>query len=203
MAKEKKSILDIIRQRIATSSGASNTFFRIRAGEKKRIRFLSEMTDAVLVTVHDKWGEVNTPCLKYFGKKCQYCSRDDVRTRDNFVWSVFDYEAKEVKLFAFKANDKSPVPQMLAMYDQYGTITDRDYVLSRKGERFDTAYTLVPLDKSKFAGAKKFKPFKESEIFAEYKKLADLNDDDLDGIFDEEENDDDVEEEDEDEEDEE
>lgn len=142
-----KSLIDLMRERIKSQGQSKGDILFIKAGEKKRIRFLKEMDEGERVVFHDKWGEVNTPCIRHYGKPCKYDKMDDVRTRDNFVWPVYDYEQKKVVLFMFKANDKTPIPALIGMYDAYGTVLDRDYVISRQGEKFETSYTVVPMDK--------------------------------------------------------
>ena len=169
---ESKSMIDAIRQRINQSSAGGRGFFRLKAGDKRRVRFLSEMDEAVKVIYHDKWGGISTPCLKYFNKKCPYCEAEGYRTRDHFVWSIYDYEAKEQMLMMSAAHDKTVVPHLLAAFDQYGSICSRDFVIQRKGKGFDTSYTLMPLDKEKFKGASKFKALTEDEIFEKLKSKA-------------------------------
>src|SRR5690554_4476012 len=92
----KPSIIQVIKDRIKNSGSGKQGIFYLRADTKKRIRFLADLDDAVKVVFHDKWGEVNTPCLKHYGKSCKYCKRDDIRTRDNFAWPVYSYDDKKV-----------------------------------------------------------------------------------------------------------
>ena len=144
------NMLDRIRQRVSKSGGKKEKLFYIKGGNKKRIRFLADMDEATAIVMHDKWGELNTICLKHLGKPCPYDKREDVRTRDNFAWPIWSYDDAKVQIFLFKANDKTPVPALLGMYDIYGSLMDRDYVIVRTGEQLDTSYSVVPLDKAKF-----------------------------------------------------
>jgi len=148
------SLIDTMKQRVANSGKAGGKMFRVKASEKKRFRFLTEADQGVQIVIHDKFPEVTTPCYQQFGRPCPYdkMDREEIRTRDNFAWAIWDYENKEVKIFMWKANEKTPVPAMISFYETYGTLLDRDYVLERRGERFETAYTLTPLDKSPFKG---------------------------------------------------
>lgn len=159
------SVIDQMKQRILNSGRSAGKLFRIKSGEKKRFRFLNEADQGVQIVIHDKFPEVTTPCAQQFGKPCPYdkMSYDEIRTRDNYAWSIWDYEAKEVKIWMWKANDRTPIPSLISYYENYGTILDRDYVLERRGEKFDTSYTLVPQDKSRFTGAK-VKPMTAKEI---------------------------------------
>ena len=165
--KEKKqSMVDIMRQRIEKSAGGGQIFFKISDGEKKRVRFLTELTDATMITMHDKYSEgVNFPCPKYFGKKCPICGDTEYRTRDKFVLALYDYEAKEIKIMMEAANDMTPVPHLINFYEEYGTILDRDFIIKRKGKQLSTSYTLIPGAEGRFKGAKKFKALTEDEIF--------------------------------------
>lgn len=153
MAREKaRSLVDIMKERIANTGNRKGDFFFLRKDNKVRVRFLQDMEDGTQVTFHDKWGEFNHPCLSYFGKECPNCDNNEARTADNFVWSIWNYEAKKVELFMFKANKASPIPALVSMYENYGTIVDRDFVIERKGDGTDTVYSVVPMDRSRFKG---------------------------------------------------
>lgn len=160
---KKTDMLGLIKTRIQEAVGGLSSQFRIKGGDKRRIRFLTDVEEAIRIIYHDKWQEFAVPCLKHYGEDCPYCNGEGTRTRDNFIWTIWDYEAKKKLIFMFKANDSTPIPHMIAAYDNYGTICDRDYVVARKGEGFATSYTLMPSDKSKFLG-KKINPFTEDEI---------------------------------------
>ena len=98
--KRRESMVQRIKDRIAKSGKGIGNFIRVRAGSKIKIRFVSEFGDAVLIKEHDKWGALSpTPCLKYhFDKVCEFCKIPDVRTRDIFAWTVYDYEAHKRKI---------------------------------------------------------------------------------------------------------
>ena len=175
--KEKsKSMVDIIKSKVKNSGGSMKRMFYVSDGQKKRVRFLSDAEDAIQILFHDKWGELNTPCLEYYGKNCPYCDRSDVRSRDNFAWSVYNYDTKEVEVLMYKANDSTPVPALLAMYEAYGTLLDRDYIISRTGEKLETSYSVVPLDKKGFV--KKVKALTETQVFEILQKAFDVELDD-------------------------
>lgn len=80
-------------------------------------------------------------------------------------------------------NSCSPLGSLAAMYKVYGTLTDRDYQISVSGKQKDKTYSVVPLEKDKFA--KKAKPFSRSK-FEELLKKAypDQSGSDMDEIFD-------------------
>ena len=70
------------------------------------------------------------------------------------MWSVYNYEAKEVQLFMFPVNNFTPVPALVALYENYGTLMDRDYVISVSGRGVNKSFTVIPMDKVKFRNTK-------------------------------------------------
>ena len=80
-----------------------------------------------------------------------------------YVWSVYDYDSKEVKLLMAAVNNCSPVPALASLYESYGTLTDRDYEIKRIGKGQNTTYSVVPLEKMKFRN-NKVKPLSESSV---------------------------------------
>lgn len=149
------SLLDKIKADAAKSGQNKGKFIYFKEGEKKRVRFLTDMNDGMEVVFHDSFeAGINVPCQEIFGKHCMYCDEEGLRTRTQYVWSVWDYEAAEVKLFMFPVNNCSPVPPIAAMYETYGTLLDRDYVISVSGKQQNKSYTVVPMDKAKFRNVK-------------------------------------------------
>ena len=138
------------------------TYFR--EGQKQRVRFLVDMDDGMEITFHDSLERgVNVPCQERFGRSCPYCEDEGVRTRSQYAWPVYNYETKEVQVFMFPVNNCSPIPALMAMYENYGTITDRDYVISVSGKQQNKSYSVVPMDKVKFRN-EKAKPLSEKAI---------------------------------------
>ena len=80
-----------------------------------------------------------------------------------YCWSVYNYETKEVQLFMFAVNNCSPIPALVAMYENYGTLMDRDYVISVSGKRQNKTFSVVPMDKVKFRN-EKAKPYAEKAV---------------------------------------
>lgn len=139
-------------------------FTYVREGQKVRIRFLQDMDDGMEIKFHDSYERsINVPCQEIFGRDCPYCEDEDLRTRSLYAWSVYNYEANEVQLFMFAVNSCSPIPALMSMYDTYGTLTDRDYVISVSGKQTNKAYGVVPMDKAKFRNAKA-KPMSEKQV---------------------------------------
>ena len=157
-------LVDKIKSDVKKSGQNKGKFIFFREGQKTRIRFLTDMDDGMEVTFHDSFERsVNVPCQDLFGRGCPYCEEDGLRTRSQYIWSVYDYEAKEVKLFMFPVNNCSPIPGLMAMFENYGTITDRDYVISVSGKQQNKTFSCVPMDKVKFRN-EKAKPYSEKAI---------------------------------------
>lgn len=160
------SLVDKIKSDVKKSGSNKGKLLFIREGVKSRVRFLNDMGDGMEVTFHDNFaaGITPVPCQEIFGRHCPYCDEEaDVRTRSQYIWSVWDYDAKEVKLFMFPVNNCSPIPALMAMYENYGTLTDRDYVISVSGKKQNKTYAVIPMDKVRFRN-EKAKPYSEKAI---------------------------------------
>lgn len=157
-------LLDKIKSDVKKAGTNKGKFMYFREGNKIRIRFLQDMDEGLEVIWHDSYEQgINVPCRETFGKSCPYCERDDLRTRSQYVWSVWNYDAKEVQLFMFPVNQCSPLPSIVAMYEQYGTLCDRDYVVSVSGKGTSKSYAVIPMDKVRFRN-EKAKPFSKQQV---------------------------------------
>lgn len=176
-------LVDKIKSDVKKSGQNKGKFIFFREGQKTRIRFLTDMDDGMEATFHDSFEKsINVPCQDLFGRGCPYCEEEGLRTRSQYIWSVYDYEAKEVKLFMFPVNNCSPVPGLMAMFENYGTLTDRDYVISVSGKGTTKTFSCVPMDKVKFRN-EKAKPYAEKAILKMLDKAYpsdDVEDDDED-----------------------
>lgn len=158
------SILDQLKADVKKAGSNKSKFIYFREGEKRRIRFLNDMEDAIVITMHNNFEKgINAPCRKHFGKPCPLCDDEDMRTRDNYVWSVWDYDSNEVKLFMFAVNRCSPIPALMAMYENFGTLCDRDYIVNVQGRQLEKTYSVINMDKQKFRNAKA-KPYTEKQV---------------------------------------
>lgn len=157
-------LIDSIKSEVKRSGQNKGKFIYFREGQKQRVRFLTDMDDGMEVTFHDSFEKgINVPCQEHFGRSCPYCGDDSLRTRSQYIWSVYNYETKEVQLFMFPVNNCSPIPALMAMYETYGTITDRDYVISVSGKQQNKTFSVVPMDKVKFRN-EKAKAYSEKTI---------------------------------------
>lgn len=159
------SLLKRIKEDVRNAGTNKSKFMYFRDGDKRRIRFLQDMDEGMEVVFHDSFEKgVNVPCQEQvFGKHCEFCEDDSLRTRSSYLWSVWDYEEKEIKLFMFPVNNYTPIPQLAAMYENYGTLVDRDYVISQTGKMQNKSFTVIPMDKNKFRNAKA-KPYSEKTV---------------------------------------
>lgn len=175
-------LIDSIKNDVKKAGTNKGKFIYFREGQKQRVRFLVDMDDGMEITFHDSFERgINVPCQEIFGRNCPYCEDEGVRTRSQYAWPVYNYEVKEVQVFMFPVNNCSPIPALMAMYENYGTITDRDYVISVSGKAQNKTYSVVPMDKVKFRN-EKAKPFSEKAILKMLDKAypCDAVDDDED-----------------------
>ena len=148
-------LLDKMKRETAKSGASKGKFMYFRPDEKKRVRFLQELDDGFEIPFHDNYEKgVNVPCQEVFGKDCPYCEDEDLRTRSQFAFSVYDYDAKEVKILMQAVNQCSAIPALVNMAETYGTITDRDYVLKKTGKGSTSSFTIIPMDKNKLRNEK-------------------------------------------------
>lgn len=159
-------LVDDIKNQVKKSGTNKGKFLYFRPGNKVRVRFLNDMDEGMKVSFHDNFSRgINTPCQELFGRSCKYCGDEDLRTRDQYIWSVWDHEAKEVKLLMSPVNSFSPVPALVAMYETYSTLKDRDYVIQKTGQGQGSSYSVVPMDKAKFSN-EKAKPYTQSKVLS-------------------------------------
>lgn len=158
------SLLNKIKQDVKSSGGSKGKFMYWREGDKQRVRFLEDMDEGRDFTFHDSFEDnINVPCQKHFGRECKYCDDDSLRTRSQYLWNVWDHENKEVKFYMSPVNNYTAVPALMAMYENYGTIEDRDFVITQSGKGTNKSFSVIPMDKNKFRN-KKAKPYSEQEI---------------------------------------
>lgn len=158
------SLIDKIKADVKKGGSNKRKFTYFKEGQKQRIRFLQDMDEGMEITFHDSFElGINVPCQELFDRECPYCDDESLRTRSQYVWSVYNYEANEVQLFMYPVNNCTPIPALMAMYENYGTLTDRDYVISVTGKQQNKTYSVVPMDKVKFRNAKA-KPYSNKAV---------------------------------------
>lgn len=173
-------LVDDIKNQVKKSGTNKGKFLYFKSGTKVRVRFLDDMEEGHKIKFHDSFtAGVNVPCQETFDRECPYCDDDELRTRDQYAWAVWDYDAKEVKILMAPVNQCSPVPALVSMYEAYGTLCDRDYVITKSGQQQSTTYSVVPMDKAKFRN-EKAKPFSESKFLQILDKAFPFDDEDED-----------------------
>lgn len=179
--------LNAIKNEIRKAGTSKAKILYFKDGTRMRVRFLVDFEDGMEIKFHDSFAlGINVPCQEAFGRECEYCDNADLRTRSQYIWSVYDYESKEVKLLMAAVNNCSPIPSLASFYETYGTITDRDYEIRRIGEGQNTTYNIVPLDKKKFRN-EKVKPLSDTAILKYINKAYPSdNSEDLEDYDDEE-----------------
>ena len=179
-------LVDSIKNDVKRAGTNKGKFIFFREGQKQRVRFLQDMDDGIEVVFHDSFERgINVPCQEIFDRECPYCEDDGVRTRSQYAWSVYNYETKEVQIFMFPVNNCSPIPALMAMYENYGTIVDRDFVISVSGKQQNKTYSVVPMDKVRFRN-EKAKPFSLKSILKMLDKAYPCDDVDEDDYDDDE-----------------
>ena len=150
-----KISLSSIKNEIKKSGTSKGKFLYFKEDSKCRVRFLTDLEDGVELLFHDSYTlGINVPCQETFGRECEYCENEDLRTRKMYAWSVYDYESKEVKILMAAVNNCSPVGTLASLYESYGTLCDRDYEIKRIGKGQNTTYSVIPLEKLKFRNPK-------------------------------------------------
>ena len=156
--------LSNIKSEIAKSGSSKGKFLYFKENTKVRVRFLTDLEDGMEIPFHDSFAlGINVPCQELFGRECQYCDNENLRTRNMYAWSVYDHDSKEVKILMFAVNQCSPVPSLASMYESYGTLCDRDYEIKQIGSGQGKTFSVIPLDKSKFRNTK-VKPLSDASI---------------------------------------
>lgn len=157
-------LMDELKQEIKNTGTSRGKFLYFKDGSKVRVRFLQEIDDGFKIPFHDSYAlGINVPCQELFGRDCKYCGDDELRTRNQYAWSVYDYESEEVKILMMPVNNCTPIPQLISFAETYGSITDRDYEIKQQGKGQNKTFSVVPLEVRKFRNTKA-KPLSKSAL---------------------------------------
>ncbi len=158
------NLIKQMKESIAKSGSSKKDIIFFPADSVHRIRFLQELDDGEEFMFHSDFNAgINALCTDpEDNESCEYC-RDGVKLQANFIWSVWDYDSSSVKLLKFKASGVSPVPALIEMYEEFGTIMDRDYKIKKVGKGTGSSFVVTPMDKEKFTN-KKAKPYNRKEM---------------------------------------
>ena len=142
MAKEKSMSFIEMFQKKAEETPAKQDFkifsFNTKEGEKKKIRFISDFNEPVILQMHENWNpalgqnggsDFQFPCLKQFGKECPMCdkwqddkSMKEYRPRGKYVWTVqeYEYDSKLFWMMSDAPQAKTVIPYLIDL------LTDED-----------------------------------------------------------------------------
>lgn len=170
-------IIDSIKNNVAKSGTNKEKILFVKSDSKVRIRFLQEFDTGYEFTFHDSYTKgVNALCQEELGKNCPLCGDEELRTRTMYAWSVYNYDSKRVEVLLYAVNNCTPVAALMTMFETYGTILDRDYVLAKAGKSKDSSFTVIPQDKQRFRNDKA-KPYTKSALLKIVSKAYPLPDD--------------------------
>lgn len=187
------NLIKQMKERIAKSGTSKRGILYFGKDSVKRVRFLVELDAGEQFQFHNDWdASIFQMCEDMEDhENCKMC-KDEIAIQDFFAWPVWSYDDNAVRILFFKATGVSPVASLIEMYEEFGTIMDRDYKIKKVGSGTGGSFVVTPLDKERFKNAKA-KPFsrkKMEEILNEAypKKLDDEDVEDDDEDEEEEEN---------------
>lgn len=178
-------LIKAMKERIAKSGANKKEILYFGKDAVKRIRFLQELDKGFQFQFHNDWSAGIFELCKdpEDHENCKLCE-DGISLQDNFVWSVWDYDSGSVRLLQFKATGVTPVPAFIEMYEEFGTIMDRDYKVKKVGQGQGGSFVVTPLDKERFKNSKAkpytYKQVKEIMEKAWVSKDLDTDDEDED-----------------------
>ena len=179
------NLIKEMKERIAKSGTSKKEILYFGKDSSHRVRFLQELDSGEMFKFHNDYNAHIYELCKdpENGEDCDLC-KDSIATQDTFVWSVWDYDSSSVRLLHMKATGISPVPTLIEMYEEFGTIMDRDYKIKKVGSGMGGSFTVVALNKEKFRT--KAKPMTRKQIQEIFEKAfikseeTDSDDDDED-----------------------
>ena len=118
---------------------------RLQKGETAEVRFLFEMNHP------DNGWKCLTGYFDTEAKRSYFIEDEDdlpkgAEARDSFFAVAYDVNEGTVDVWELR---KTLAAALVDLEEEYGSITDRNYKLKRRGSGLDTKYTVTPLDPSK------------------------------------------------------
>lgn len=150
-----KGLIEQMKEKIAKSGSSKKDILYFGKDTQKRIRFLQELDEGYVFEFHNNWDPSIFELCKdpEDHENCKLCE-EGISLQDQYVWSVWDYDSSSVKLIQFKATGLTPIPAFIEMYEEFGTILDRDYKVKKVGQGQGASYVVTPLDKERFKNSK-------------------------------------------------
>lgn len=186
-----KNLIQKMKDNIAKSGSSKREILYFGKDAKKRVRFLQELDQGTCLQFHNDWNAGIFELCKdqEDHENCKLCE-DGIGLQENFIFSVWDYDSNAVRLMQFKASGVSPIPAFIEMYEEFGTIMDRDYTIKKVGSGTGGSFVVTPLDKERFKN-KSAKPFTRDQIIEIMEKAWVSKSDEGAGDDEDEEDDDD------------
>lgn len=162
------NLIKSMKESIAQAGASKRDIVYFKVDSVQRVRFLTELDEGITVTMHNQFspdpnGGIFVPCDDPEDHEaCKYC-KDEIPIQEWYAWSVWDYDSACVRLIFQKATGISPVPSLIEMYEEYGTILDRDYKIKKVGKGTTGSFVITPLEKSAFKN-KKANAFSEDKV---------------------------------------
>lgn len=124
--------------------GPSANYIRLKSKESARIHFLVKSEDDVVFFkqhyIDNKYLLCEDDTEDNTGD-CKYCEVSEKRPSENYAFNVIDREDGKNKVLALNASHAQGILEFL---DEYGSLTTKDYKISRTGVQNQTRYTFVP-----------------------------------------------------------
>lgn len=158
-----KNLISEMKERIAKSGTSKRDVLYFAPDSQKRVRFLQELDTGHNIQFHNDYN-AGIFCLcqdMENHEDCKMCE-EGIAINDYFAWSVFDYDSNEVKILNFKPTGVSPIPALIEMFEEFGTIMDRDYKIKKVGKGTGGSFVVTPMDKSRFRA--NAKPYSKKEL---------------------------------------
>lgn len=161
---KKLNLVEQMKEQVAKSGTSKKDILYFGKDSVKRVRFLQELEEGSCFEFHSEWGSDIFELCKdpEDHEDCELC-REGIKLQEHFCWSVWDYDSSSVKILKAKATGVSPIPSFIEMYEEFGTIMDRDYKIKKVGQGQGSSYVVTPLDKERFKNSKA-KPFTKKEL---------------------------------------
>lgn len=158
------NLIQMMKSQIAKSGSSKKEILYFAKDSVHRVRFLQELDHGYEFEFHNDWDTKIFELCKdpEDHENCKLCN-DGIAIQQNFIWCVWDYDSHSVKLIQFKATGVSPIPALIEMYEEYGTIMDRDYKIKKVGQGQGSSFSVTPLDKERFSNSKA-KPLNRMQV---------------------------------------
>lgn len=119
--------------------------FYLKEGTKT-IRFIDEADDTAEVLFHTSknWEDrVYFVCQKLLNRPCPGCKDPNLKNVEAMAFRVWDFKEGESKIYVVKITTKSTFRKIAFYNENYGTLCDREYNLTRFGSGRETSYEIM------------------------------------------------------------